>query len=430
MQISVIGTGFVGVVTAAVLADHSHQVFGIDIDEQKIAQLQKSKVPFFEPGLSELLQKTIKQGQLQFTTNYADAVPESRVIFIAVGTPSASDGGVDLSYVLSAAESVAKHLSPGAIVVIKSTVPPGSFETIERTMQRKTAVPFVLASMPEFLREGSAVHDTQHPDRIVIGCDDPDAIEVLRQLHEPYNAPIEVVRVASAQMGKYAANAYLATRITFINHIADLCEKNGADVMEVIRVIGRDARIGDHYWYPGPGYGGSCFPKDVKELAHFSRKAGLSDNLFNALSSWNAERIPHMLEKFADEVGGWDNKRVALLGLSFKPHTDDTREAPAIHIIPNLLAAGATIVGYDPKATKAMSTIHPPTDQLTYTDSLTEAVKAADVIMVLIEWPEIVGFDYSSVRDDRSQWLIDWRNQLDPVQVKKWGFTYIGIGRG
>jgi len=429
MKIAVIGTGFVGVVTAAVLAEKGNQVVGVDIDESKVRKLTEGIVPFFEPSLSELLTEHVSAKRLSFTTDYTQAIPGARVIFIAVGTPSAADGGVDLRYVLAAAESVAAALGSGAIVVIKSTVPPGSFAKIEQVMRKKTKQSFVLASMPEFLREGSAVHDTQHPDRIVIGCEDPEAIEVLRQVHETFAAPIEVVNIESAQMGKYAANAYLATRISFINQIADLCEHNGADVMEVIRVIGRDKRIGDHYWYPGPGYGGSCFPKDVKELAYFSRQVGMADNLFNAIDGWNSKRIELKLEQFKKVVGGWKGKRVAVLGLAFKPNTDDTRESPALSLIPLLTAAGARVTAYDPKATTLFSSQIPASDLLTYCSSLEQAVAEADIIMSLVEWKEIINFDFGTTRLSKPQWFIDWRNQFTPEIIKQQGYTYLSIGR-
>ncbi|MEX0895362.1 MAG: UDP-glucose/GDP-mannose dehydrogenase family protein [Patescibacteria group bacterium] len=430
MQLTVIGTGFVGVVTAAVFADKGHTVYGLDIDKQKVASLQKGQVPFYEPELKELLVNTQKSDNLHFTTDYQTAIPGSRVIFVAVGTPSSADGGVDLRFIEAAVTETAKHMSPGAILVIKSTVPPGTFDRIAKIITKATKVPYALVSMPEFLREGSAVYDTQHPDRIVIGATDEDAIAVLKTLHQQYEAPIEVVSPESAQMGKYASNAYLANRITFINHVADVCEKNNADVMEVIRVMGRDARIGNHYWYPGPGYGGSCFPKDVKELAHYSKKVGLTDNMFVALTDWNQARIPQLMTQFSTKVGGWKNKSVAVLGLSFKPNTDDIREAPALQIIPELLAEGARVVAYDPKATAAFQQIFASTEQLAYAKSVAEAVKGADVIMSVIEWPEITDFEYKNTDQSKKVWFIDWRNQSSQKKITDTGFSYIGIGKG
>jgi len=430
MKITVIGTGFVGVVTSAVYASFGHEVVGLDIDEKKIESLRHSKVPFYEPNLEELLASTQKEGNLTFTTSYKNAITDSDVIVIAVGTPSATDGNADLRFVFSASESLAPYLKQKAVVVVKSTVPPGTLPRVEEHISKLTDVDFATASVPEFLKEGTAVHDTLHPDRIVIGATKKYAFDVLAELHKPLQAPIIRVKPESAQMAKYAANAYLATRITFINQIADLCEKNGADVQEVINAISEDKRIGGHYWYPGFGYGGSCFPKDVKELAHYSRSVGEDGNLFNKINEINENRIAKLLDQYSKEIGGFEGKTVAVLGLSFKPNTDDMRDAPSIGVIPYLLSAGAVVRGFDPKATKIVKYFIKEDEKATYYDNLAKACEGADVIIALIEWSEIVAYDFAKVYDkNKDQVFIDARNQFNQGRIEKIGYKYFGVGR-
>lgn len=429
MKVAVIGTGFVGVVTAAVLASFGNEVVGLDIDEKKVAKLRQSKVPFFEPGLEELLQSQQKNSNLTFTTDYATAIPGSQVVMVAVGTPSQESGQVDLSYVYAACEQMAPFLDKNTVVVIKSTVPPGTLKGVHERIAAKAKNVFFTASVPEFLKEGTAVNDTLHPDRIVIGVHEAAAFETLNTLHTPFNAPIVQVAPESAQMGKYAANSYLALRIGFINQIADLCEQNGADVQDVIKVIGLDKRIGSHYWYPGFGYGGSCFPKDVKEIAYYSKEIGEGDNLFVKLNEINEARIPKLLERFGKNLAGWHGKKVAVLGLSFKPNTDDMREAPSTKVIPWLLEKGATVNAFDPKALEVAPHYFPKNDNLKYFTSIEEAGSSVDVVMVLIEWKEIVSFDFSKIKSNSKQWIIDARNQLDAQKIRKWGFEYLGIGQ-
>jgi UDPglucose 6-dehydrogenase len=435
MKICIIGTGFVGVVSSAVFASFGNQVIGLDVDEKKVAKLKEGIVPFYEPGLSELLVEQQKGGNLEFTTDYQKAISQAEVIMIAVGTPSAADGQADLKYVFMAAESLAPHLQSGAIVAIKSTVPPGTLKKLSEKIAAHTQVAFFTASLPEFLKEGSAVQDTLHPDRVVIGATELQVFETLEALHAPLNAPIVKVSPESAQMAKYAANSYLATRITFINQIADLCEKNGADVQDVIQAISYDKRIGSHYWYPGFGYGGSCFPKDVKELAAYSRAVGEADNLLNKMNEINESRVFKLLDKHGGIVGGWEGKTVAVLGLSFKPNTDDMREAPSTKVVPYLLEHGATIRGFDPKALDVVEFFLPKHERASYTANIDEAVNGADVVIALIEWPEIVQHEFSVVdsgnekNGDRKVFFIDARNQFDPKKVQSWGFVYIGVGR-
>jgi len=430
MHLTLIGTGFVGVVTAAVFASFGNEVVGLDIDQKKVDSLSKGVVPFFEPDLEALLLEQQKSGHLTFTTDYHTAITSAEVIMVAVGTPSAADGQADLTYLFSALDSLAPHLHKETIIVIKSTVPPGTLEVIDLRLQRLTKVPYHLASVPEFLREGTAVWDTLHPDRVVLGATNFDVFEKLELLHQPLNAPMIRVKAASAQMAKYSANAYLATRITFINQIADLCEKNDADIEEVIAAISPDQRIGKHYWYPGFGYGGSCFPKDVSELAAYSRSVGEENNLFNNVHELNTRRIPKIMDQITQEVGGWKDKKVAVLGLSFKPNTNDMREAPALKTIEYLVAAGAVIQAYDPQALETAIHFIPDHPNVSYFSRLDEATKDASVILALIEWPQITDFDFSTVKNDLlEQWFIDARNQFDPKKIKAWGYNYRGIGR-
>lgn len=429
MNITIIGTGFVGVVSAAVYASLGNTVIGLDIDQRKIDSLKEGKVPFYEPDLEKLLVDQQAGGNLTFTTDYAQAVKDADVIIIAVGTPSNENGEADLRFVFAVAESVASHLKANAIVVVKSTVPPGTLNQVESIISKLTQTAFHMASMPEFLREGKAVQDTLHPDRIVIGATDPYAFEQLEKIHSPLTDNIVKVKPESAQMGKYAANAYLATRIAFINQVADLCERNGADIEEVIKVISPDKRIGPHYWYPGFGYGGSCFPKDVNELAAYSRSLNLESNFFNQLSRLNTERIPMLMGEYDQKIGGWEGKTVAVLGLSFKPQTNDMREAPSIKVIEYLKSKNVTIKGYDPKAIPDADYFIPPFDALSYHDSIEKAVENADVIMALIEWPEIITFDFAKTRADKKQWFIDARNQFNPHQLETAGYIYMGVGR-
>lgn len=432
MNLTVIGTGFVGVVSAAVYASFGHQVTGLDVDENKIQSLKQSIVPFYEPNLTELLAEQQKAGRLNFTTDYKSAIADADIVIIAVGTPSAPDGQADLKYVFMSAQSLAPHLRPEAIVVVKSTVPPGTLAKVKTVIDPLVNHPYYLASVPEFLREGSAVHDTLHPNRVVIGADVDSVFEKLELLHKPLQAPIVRVKPESAQMAKYAANAYLATRITFINQIADLCEKNGADVEDVIQAIGFDQRVGSHYWYPGLGYGGSCFPKDVKELAAYSRAVGETGNLFIKVDELNNARLDRLMQKFTAEVGGWQDKQVAFLGLSFKPNTDDMREAPSTKIIPHLIESGATVRGYDPMAKPTLTQLNLAHDNQHYqqVDSIKVACQDADVIIAVVEWPQIVSFEFSTIRDQaKQQWFIDARNQFEPKQLAELGFSYIGIGR-
>lgn len=416
MIIAVIGTGFVGVVTAAAFAKFGNQVYGLDIDEAKIKKLEKAELTFFEPGLKELVKDGVSSGRLKFTSNYATAISGAEVIFISVGTPSAPDGQADIKYVLAAAQSLAPHLKSDAIVVIKSTVPPSTNSKVEAVIKQHTKKNFQVASAPEFLKEGTAVFDFLNPNRVVVGTTNARVAKILTELHQPLKAEVVIVRPESAQMAKYAANAYLAQRITFINQIANLCDKNGADVQEVIQAIGSDQRIGNHYWYPGTGYSGSCFPKDVKELAAYSRAIGEGDGLFVKIDELNEARIPKLVHKWDKQVKFF-GKTVAVLGLSFKPNTSDIREAPATKIIPLLQEKGAQVRAYDPQVRGKFKNLY-------------QAAKLADMLLLLIEWDEFKSLDFNKLKSVmKGNIFIDTRNQYQPEDVRRHGFTYIGIGR-
>lgn len=429
MKIACIGTGFVGVVTAGVFARLGHEVVGLDVDETKVKSLSKGTVPFFEPGLEELLKETLESGNLTFTTDYQEAITGAQVVMIMVGTPSAPDGQADLKYVINSASALAPHLSSGAIIVLKSTVPPGTNDQVRSIIQPLTKVEFDLASIPEFLKEGSAVEDTLHPDRVIIGATNPTTIAVLTSLHRSLTENIIVMNPASAQMAKYAANVYLAMRITFANQIADLCELNGADIEEVLRGIGADRRIGTHYWYPGLGYGGSCFPKDVKEIAAYARSVGELESIFIAVDDRNEKRIPRLMEKFAHQIDGFAGKKVAVLGLSFKPNTNDMREAPSLKVIPWLLSHGASVVATDPQAIDVAKPLLPT--EVEYQKDFLHALEGADILMLLVEWEEYKNLDLPLLKKKMNQdcVIIDTRNQFAPAAVKEAGIKYISIGR-
>ena len=392
---------------------------------EKIKSLKKGQVPFYEPKLEQLLIKQQKAGRLTFTSSYKKAISSAELIIVAVGTPSKKSGAIDLTYVKKSCQDLAPYLKDKAIVAIKSTVPPGIFSTIKPIIKNKTDKTFYLAALPEFLKEGTAVNDTLHPDRIVIGADNKIVLETLGKFFKSYEAPIVKTTPESAQMIKYSANAYLATRITFINQIADLCEHNNANINDVIRGIGYDQRIGDHYWYPGLGYGGSCFPKDVKELGAFAKKVGEAKNLVRLINQLNEERIPRLLKKYETLVNGWEGKTVAILGLSFKPHTNDTREAPALKIIPTLLKKGAKVKTYDPKARWQPENKN---QQYRQVPTIKQVVKNADIIMILIEWPEIIKFNFNQTKLNKKQYFLDTRNQFNSKKLIKAGYIYQGIG--
>lgn len=428
MQITIVGTGFVGVVTAAVFAKFGNTVWGLNTDKEKTSILNQGKIPFYEPNLEELVNENLKAKRLKFTTNYKQAIPNAEIIFICVGTPSAPNGQADLKYLYAVAESIAPLIKNGTIIVIKSTVPPSTNTKIEQIIKKKTKTKFFTAAIPEFLKEGSAVSDAMSPERVIIGTLNKAVADKLLDLHKPFGGKKITMNPESAQMTKYAANAYLAARIGFINEIANLCEKTGADIEEVIVGLGADKRIGSHYWYPGPGYGGSCYPKDVKELSALASGLGEGDGLFEKIDRLNETRIPRLVEKYKKFSEGFKGKKIAILGLSFKPNTDDLREAPSTKFIPPLLKLGATITAYDPRAMKAAKQRFGTS--ISYAKDAYDAVTGADVLLLLIEWDEFKQLNLKRVRQVmRGNVFIDTRNLYDPGKVKRHEFRYIGIGR-
>jgi len=429
MKIAVIGTGFVGVTSSAVYAKFRNQVIGLDVDEAKIASLNKGKVPFFEPKLEELLKSGLEKKKLSFTTSYENAVSDADVVIIAVGTPSRPDGSINLDYVKASAKDAAAYLKDDAILVIKSTVLPGTLEEIKPIVKKLTAKKIHYASLPEFLKEGTAVDDTLYPDRIAIGVEDDFSWEVLAKLHEPFKAPMVRVRPASAQLAKYASNDYLALRIVYANVLADVCRESGADIDEVLAIMGHEKRIGSHYWYPGLGYGGSCFPKDVKALAAFVDEFESPErNLFRFINKLNVNRPADVVEELENTAGKLKGKKIAVLGLAFKPNTDDQREAPALFLIPLLLSKGASVTAYDPMVKKIASDEIASNDQYKQVRSIKAAISEADVIVALVEWPEITEYKFKN-STGKAVVFLDARNQFDQEQIAKAGYIYQGIGR-
>lgn len=429
MIISIIGVGYVGLVTGAVFADLGHKVFCVDIDEEKVKNLKKGKVPFFEPSLEELIKRNLEVKRLIFTTSYTEAVPNSKVVFICVGTPSKENGEADLKYLLAATEETAKHLKGYTLIAIKSTVPLGVEKILQGIIEKNSKARFEFAACPEFLREGSAVEDTRNPDRIVIGTKSKKAAEILLDIYKHFNGQRLICDLRSAQMIKYAANTLLATKVSFANAIANLCEKAGADAEMVLAGVGLDRRIGRTFLYPGIGFGGSCLPKDVSAFIDVASKYGYHFELLEAVEKINQEQIGLFIEKIKKVVGDLEGKTLAVLGLAFKPNTDDIREAPAIKIIQNLLKMGAKIKAYDPVAINNSKKILK--DDVTFTKDPYEALEKADALLLTTEWNEFRALDLDKVKKIMaSPVIIDGRNIYDSEKVRSLGFTYQGIGRG
>ncbi|HEY8223809.1 MAG TPA: UDP-glucose/GDP-mannose dehydrogenase family protein [Pyrinomonadaceae bacterium] len=432
MHISVIGTGYVGLVTGACFAEFGVDVTCADVDEDKINRLQRGIVPIYEPGLDHLVSKNIQAGRLRFTTDLREAVEQALVIFLAVGTPPLLDGSPDLSYVESAACSIAEYMNGYKVIVTKSTVPIGTGEHIRRLIseRQKSRVNFGVVSNPEFLREGAAINDFMRPDRVVIGSRDQEAIAIMKDLYRPLyliEAPFVITSLEAAELTKYAANAFLATKISFINEIANLCEKIGCDVHDVARAIGMDKRIGSKFLHPGPGFGGSCFPKDTKALASVARQFDLDSLIVDAVIEVNQRQRKEMLKKIGNLVGNLEGKTIAVLGLAFKPETDDMREAPSVDIIRNLVANGARIKAYDPVAKEEAMRILP---DLTYADDEYAAVTDADALVFITEWNQFRALDMTRIRDlMRSPKIADLRNIYEPEDMRELGFEYVGVGR-
>ncbi len=433
MNICVIGSGYVGLVTGACLADFGMNVVGVDKDHAKVEALSRGKVPIYEPGLDTLVQKNMAEGRLRFTTDLAPAIEEAQAIFIAVGTPPKSDGSADLTFIREVATSIAEHLNGYKIVITKSTVPIGTGRMIEAILREgvgSSKHTFAVVSNPEFLREGSAIEDFMHPDRVVIGTRDERAAGMMMDVYSPLHAadvPFIVTDIETAELIKYASNGFLATKISFINEVAHICEAWGANVEVVSKGMGLDNRIGPKFLSAGPGYGGSCFPKDTRAAAQIARDSGLKFRIIEAVLEVNEATQKRMVEKVDRALGGCAGKTIAVLGLSFKPNTDDIRESPALPIVQALVDGGATVRAYDPEAMAACKPLFPT---LVYTRDAYEAAEGADAVVIATEWNQFRKLDLDRLRRlVREPLVIDLRNLYEPEQMAAEGFRYISIGR-
>ncbi len=437
MKIAIVGTGYVGLVTGTCFAEMGTDVYCVDIDKDKIERLKKGMIPIYEPGLEELVHKNYKNGRLHFTTELTEVLDQVDVLFSAVGTPPDEDGSADLKYVLNVARTVGRHMNKYILVVTKSTVPVGTAEKIKQVIadeqhKRSVSIDFDIASNPEFLKEGAAVKDFMNPDRVVVGVETEKAQTLMTKLYRPFllnNFPVIFMDVPSAEMTKYAANAMLATRISFMNDIANLCEIVGADINMVRRGIGSDSRIGQSFLYAGCGYGGSCFPKDVKALIRTAAENGHPMRILQAVEDVNEEQKLVLFRKLAAWYkGGLKGKRIALWGLAFKPETDDMREAPALALIEELLNAGCEVVAYDPVAMPEAG--RRVGDRIRYAKDIYEAAEGADALLLVTEWKEFRLPSWAVVKEKmRTPLIIDGRNIYDANDLRELGFTYYSIGR-
>jgi len=431
MKITVVGTGYVGLVVGACLAETGNDVVCVDVDERKIRGLRRGRVPIYEPGLDELVRRNQTEKRLVFSTALSRATRSAQVIFIAVGTPSGEDGSADMQHVLTVAGQLARAMNGYTVIAIKSTVPVGTAARVRAIITRATRHPFSVVSNPEFLKQGSAVEDFLKPNRVVIGADDDSARELMRALYAPFTrtgAPIVTMDCTSAELSKYAANAMLATRVSFMNEIANVCERFGANVDDVRRVVASDRRIGPSFLFPGIGYGGSCFPKDVQALVHSARKDGYRFRILEAVEAVNSSQKRRLFEKMQAVLGPLDGKQIAIWGLAFKPRTDDMRAAPSITMIEALLEAGAKVVAYDPQAQRSARAIFG--SRITLAGHSYDALKGADALGILTEWNEFREPDFSRMRSlMRAPVIFDGRNLFDLAQMRAHGFTYYSIGR-
>lgn len=432
MNISVVGTGYVGLVVGACLAETGNNVCCADIDQKKIDQLERNDMPIYEPGLQPLVERNQKEGRLSFTTDLQKAISSAEVVFIAVGTPPGEDGSADLKYVLGVAELVGKHMAREIVVVTKSTVPVGSAAKIRAVVAKTAKFPFHICSNPEFLKEGDAVQDFMRPDRVVLGVDSPHARKVMSDIYAPFvrtGKPILMMDISSAEMTKYAANGMLATRISFMNEIANLCDKLGANVDFVRRGIGSDSRIGQSFLFPGPGYGGSCFPKDVKALVRMGVESGVPLDVLTAVESANERQKRILVSKVRSALGDkLKGKRVALWGLAFKAGTDDMREAPALTLIEALLAEGVSICAHDPAALAHGRALLG--NRIDYAETNYEALAGADALVVVTDWNEYRHPDFERVKRALKQpVIVDGRNLYDVEKMRELGVRYHSIGR-
>lgn len=439
MRLSVIGAGYVGLVTATCFAETGNNVFVMDKDQKKIEKLKKGVVPIYEPHLEELLKNNLKEGRLHFTTDIKEALDHGLIVFIAVNTPQDEDGSADLRFVEQVATEIGKHMDKYRIIVIKSTVPVGTCFKVKEIInselkKRNLDIPFDIASNPEFLKEGSAIDDCMKPERIVIGVENTRVEEILKELYSPFvrtGAPIITMDVKSSEMTKYAANCMLATRISFMNQIANICERLGADVMMVMRGIGSDSRIGPKFLFPGVGFGGSCFPKDVRALIRTAQEVGYNPTILEKVLETNEKQREIFFEKIKSFYGGnIKGKKFAIWGLSFKPNTDDIREAPSLYIIKSLTEEGATCSCYDPKAQKNASEFFKNNKAVTFGSNQYEVLKDADGLVLITEWLSFREPDFDRMKElMKVPVIFDGRNQYNPKLMKQLGFRYISIGR-
>jgi len=440
MKVSIIGTGYVGLVTGACLADVGNQVLCLDIDAGKIERLKRGEIPIYEPGLQDIVHANVAAGRLTFTTDTAEAARFARVQMIAVGTPPGEDGSADLQHVIAAARGIATHMDGPRVVVDKSTVPVGTADRVRAAIaevlaKRGAAHAFAMVSNPEFLKEGAAVEDFMRPDRIVIGAEDPEAIAVMREIYAPFqrnHERLQVMDIRSAELTKYAANAMLATRISFMNELALLAERLGADIEHVRVGIGSDPRIGYHFLYPGAGFGGSCFPKDVSALLRTAHECGLELKVVRAVEEANERQKGVLVDKIVQRFGGdLSGRRFALWGLAFKPNTDDMREAPSRVVIEALRRRGAQVVGYDPVAMAEAGRIYRDDRGVSFAASAIDAAKGADAVVIVTEWKAFRSPDFESLAGAlREPVIFDGRNLYEPAVVRGHGFEYHAIGRG
>jgi len=431
VKVAVVGTGYVGLVVGACLAETGHDVMCADVDATKIKGLQKNKLPIYEPGLEPIVVRNQREGRLTFTTDVGEAVERAEVVFIAVGTPPDEDGSADLQHVLAVATTIGKHMNASKVVVTKSTVPVGTAEKVRAQIARETDTPFHVCSNPEFLKEGAAVEDFMKPDRVVVGVDSPHAAKVIEELYAPFvrtGNPLIVMDIPSAEMTKYAANAMLATRISFMNQIARVCESVGADVTQVRRGIGSDRRIGQAFLFPGPGYGGSCFPKDVKALIRTAFERQVPFDILSAVEIANQRQKQVLFEKLQRHLGSLKDRTVAVWGLAFKAETDDVRESPALVLIEDLLAAGARVQVHDPAAME--SAARQLGTRVAYAAHAFDALHGAEALAIVTEWLEYRNPDFDKMKQLLQRpVIVDGRNLYDPLRLGRLGFTYDSIGR-
>jgi UDPglucose 6-dehydrogenase len=432
MQLTVVGTGYVGLVAGAGFSDFGNDVTCVDVDAGKIARLERGEVPIYEPGLDVLIAKNAKEGRIRFSTDVAAAVRSAEMVFIAVGTPPAADGSADMSHVLAVAETIGKNMNGFKVVTTKSTVPVGTADRIRAVISQHTQEAFAVASNPEFLKEGNAIADFMRPDRVVCGSDSPKALAMLRSLYKPFMQTgdrFHEMDARSAELTKYAANALLASRISFMNDLAVLAEKIGADIEHVRKGVGSDSRIGPKFLFPGPGFGGSCFPKDISALAHVAASVGHDLAIVRATEEVNARQKHVLGKKVVDHFKGQaEGKTIAIWGLAFKPQTDDIRESPALTLIEDLLAAGFAVQAHDPQATANVRAIFG--SKVMFADSMYGAVEGADGLALVTEWNEYRSPDYARMKRIMGEaTLFDGRNMWTPTDVRERGFTYYGIGR-